>query len=177
MSIKFKRSKVEQIVREELEALVKELWEADKDDNKEPDVAGADKENDNVAPSKDGADMAPKVGAEKDDVPPEGEETGDKNAPAGEVPAGKDPSDTELSKDVEDQGDPGQEEKPEGGDISNDIVGRSVQSISYSPESKMMPGASEVTIQFEEIPHPLKILIGKSGMIKYHFKGSIHNEL
>ena len=178
MPLKFKRSQVERIIREELSLLVKELWEAenDKDKKKEPEVGGADSENDVEVPSKSTDNTAPTVGAEKQDSPPEGEEpkAGDENIPDEEVPVDDDPSDTELSQDVED---PADEEEPEGSDIAKEIEGRSVQSITVNPTSKMMPGAQEIVIQFEEIPHPLRILIGKSGMIKYHFKGSIHNEL
>jgi len=194
MSIKFKKSRVEKIVREELELLIREFFEADDKEDKEPGVQGADKDNDNVAPEKSGTDMAPKRGAEiatgapegdEPKAPPPGEESppeqpadpeaGDQDIPDEEVPAGDpDPSDTELSQDVEDQGD---EEEKEGGAISKEITGRQIQSIAYNPESKMMGGAHEVVIQFEEIPHPLHILLGKSGMIKFFFKGQIRNEL
>ena len=185
MSIKFKRSRVEQIVREELALLIREFYEADDKDDKEPGVQGADHDNDNVEPEKAGADMAPKRGAERADgagdgdqpkVPPPGEEpkSGDKDVPDEEVPMGDpDPSDTELSQDVE--AEPGEE--PEQSDISRDITGRSVQSISFSKESKLMGGAQEVVIQFEEIPHPLHILLMKSGMVKFFYKGQIHNFL
>jgi hypothetical protein len=179
--MKFKRSTVERIVREELNSVVKEMYETnfgvheaddDKDKKKEPEVGGADKDNDNVEPQKAGPDIAPEVG-DKETPAPDGEEPADTDIPDEDVPAGDDPSDTELSQDAEDPA----EEEPEGGDISKEIAGRSVQSITLEPESKLMPGAKEIVVQFEEIPQPLRILIGRSGVIKYHFKGSIHNEL
>lgn len=174
MSFKFKRSQVEQIIREELSTIIKELYEADDDEKKEPEIGGADKDNDVEVPSKSTDNTAPTVGSEKQDSPPEDEpKAGDENIPDEEVPVGDDPSDTELSQDVEDPSD----EEAEGGDISKDITGRSVQSITVNPESKMMPGAKEIVIQFEEIPHPLRILLGKSGLVKYHFKGAIHNDI
>ena len=185
--VKFKRKTVERIVREELHTVIKEMYseqfgvhEADDEEKKkkkEPSVDGADKDNDNIEPQAAGPDIAPEVG-DKDTPTPDGEdppdeEPGDTDIPDEDVPAGDDPSDTELSQDVEDPA----EEEPEGSDITKEIAGRSVQSITMEPESKLMPGAKEIVIQFEEIPQPLRILIGRSGVIKYHFKGTVHNEL
>jgi len=182
--MRIKKSRIVEIVREELALHIREMLEAGDDEEEKkggPSTVGADKDNDNQEPDAPADDVAPKVGAEK------GPEAPDGDAPAGgdeeqdaEVPATPDPSDDELSKDMaDDETDDGEDEVDDetGGDISDEITGKTIQSMTFQPESKMMPGAAEITIQFDEIPHPLTILIGKSGMVKYHFKGALHNEL
>lgn len=167
--MKFKRSTVERIVREELHSVIKEMYEAkDEDEDKKQDVKSAESDNDAVEPPAAGPDVAPSVGDDSGTITP-----GDSDIPDEDVPAGDDPSDTELSQDVEDPKDG----EPEKSDISKDIEGRSIQSITLEPESKLMPGAKEIVIQFEDSPQPLRVLIGRSGAVKYHFKGSVHNSL
>lgn len=181
--MKMKKSRIEEIIREELATHLGELlaFEAD-DKDKEPEVATADAENTDLEPDTPSKNVAPTVGDKKDDDTPEGDQESPKDSPIGdgespdaEVPVGDDPADSDISKDVvepepEDEGDIG-------GDISDDLVGKQIQSITMEPESKMMPGAREITIQIENHPHPLKILLGKSGMIKFFYRGSLHNEL
>lgn len=171
MSLKLKRSQVERIVREELLTVMREmLGEAgdEKEKEKDPEVGGAEKDNDNVDPSSQAGNKAPKVGAKAPDAPVD---SGDTDVPDEEVPVGDDPADDDLEAQVDD------EDEPEGGDISDDIVGKQVQSISSVDDSEMMPGAKEVVIQFEGVPNPLRILIGKSGTVKYHYKGRLFNSL
>jgi hypothetical protein len=184
--VKIKKSKIEQIVREELALHLKELLEA-------PKTVGADKDNDGGEDEAPGKDMAPKKGAGKGPERPDGDQEAPKAKPAPksdkvpadaapdeeepegepeEVPTGDDPADDEIAADAS-----GEDEEQTGGAISDELVGKTVQSISYEPDSKMMPGAREITIQFEQQPHPLKILIGKSGMIRYVYKGGVHQEL
>lgn len=179
--MKIKKSRIEEIIREELATHLGELltFEADK---KKPEVASADTENSDQEPDTPSKNVAPTVGAAKDDEKPEGDQESPENSPVGtddedsvEVPTGDDPADSEISKDVEE---PEPEDEGDiGGDISDDIVGKQIQSITMEPESKMMPGAREIIIQLENFPNPLRILLGKSGIIKFFYKGSLHNEL
>jgi len=175
--MKIKKSRIEEIIREELASHIGSLLVMEA----APAVAGADDDNDDSEPDQPAKNSAPTVGAKNDVVPDGDQETPEDkptDAPDGEdqeVPVGDDPADDQISKDVEE---PEPEDEDDiGGDISDSIVGKSVQSVTMEPESKMMPGAREITIQFESDPHPLKILLGKSGMIKFHYKGSLHNEL
>lgn len=175
--MKIKKSRIEQIIREELASHISELLVTEA----APAVSGADDENDDLEPNQPAKNSAPTVGA-KGDVVPDGDQEPPEDKPTDvpdgddqEVPVGDDPADDQISKDVEEP-EP-EDEGDVGGDISDSVVGKSVQSITMEPESKMMPGAREITIQFESDPHPLKILLGKSGMIKFHYKGSLHNEL
>lgn len=193
--LKINKSKLESIVREELASRIKELLlqneeekgeeEPKKKDGEEaPEKTGADKENDDGDPEVAGPDMAPKRGAEKGPEKPSGDQEPPEDSPVPkdddddgapeEVPTGDDPSDDELTRDVTD---PDSENEEPGGDVSDEVTGKTIQSITYEPESKMMAGAQELVLQFEEIPHPLRVIIGKSGLVKFFFRGSVHNEL
>jgi len=163
--LKIKKSTIERIIREEFQAFAEA--ELKKSDDLEQEAVTADKENDSKPPASSNGNSVPKVGDEKKDSIP-----ADASSPDEEVPLGDDPADKELSQDVEDPKAP-----KTGGKISDDVVGKRVQSLTLDPESKMMPGATEIVVQFESSPHPLRILISKSGMIKYFYKGSLRNSL
>ena len=168
--MKIKKSRIEEIIKEELATHLNALLIAEGP----AEVATADDENrKDDQPTTPSKNSAPTVGGNIDNEQ-QGEPEEDKGDKI-EVPAGDDPADDKISKDVEEP--EAEDEKGIGGDISNALTGKQVQSISMEPESKMMPGAREITLQFESDPHPLKILLGKSGMIKFHYRGSLHNEL
>lgn len=61
-------------------------------------------------------------------------------------------------------------------DISDNVVGKTIQSITMEPTSKLLPGSKELTITFNEITDQFKILITKTGNIKFYFRG-LHNIL
>ena len=64
-----------------------------------------------------------------------------------------------------------------GGEIASQVTGKTIQSITMEPKSKILPGAQELTLTFKEIPDPLKVLITKTGMVKFFMKNGIHNKL
>lgn len=94
----------------------------------------------------------------------------------------EEPVDKDIEQDVndtEDPEDPEDTEDPEdvtGGNIAKELEGKSIQSLTMEPKSKLMPGAQEIVLTFSQIPDPLRILIGKSGQVKFYFKG-LHNKL
>jgi hypothetical protein len=102
---------------------------------------------------------------EMDDGPPLGDEdlAGDED---GESP---DEADDDLDKDPE--------EMPEEGGIADSINGKTIKSITMDPKSEMMPGAIEIAMEFQEIPDVLRMLVTQSGRIKFHFQGTLHNDL
>ena len=65
----------------------------------------------------------------------------------------------------------------EEGRVQQELEGKSIQSISFEPKSKVLPGAKEVVLTFANSTDPLKILISKSGDVKYFFKNALHNKL
>lgn len=94
-----------------------------------------------------------------------------------ELPVPEDPAtDKTLEKDVAAPDEVEDAEDVTGGKIADEITGKSVQSITMDPKSKTLPGAQEIVITFRDIPDPLKILVTKTGAVKFFFKG-IHNTL
>lgn len=156
--MKIKRSVLEKIIREELRVHVESLMEA-------PDVVDAEGGNKDKTKKKE----------PKKDIKP-AEKSAVKQT-AKELPVEDEPeADAELEKDV---ADPEAEEDAEdvtGGKISDQINGKRIQSVTMEPKSKTLPGAQEIVITFNEIPEPLKILVTKTGQVKFHFKG-LHNKI
>jgi hypothetical protein len=113
---------------------------------------------------------------DEDDVPsPEGapEEKLPQDSPAPEA------SDDEPSLPDQDTGtedDPAGEDEPEPGPISQDLQGKRIAGIEMSEKSEIMPGAAEIVFTFDETPDALRILVTKTGQIKYFYKG-LHNDL
>ena len=176
--MKIKKTELVKIIREELASHIKSLMEAPGDENDEGEPVKTKK------PSKTPKAPVPqKVEPNKTDdkpvkapgkvAPPEkaGSKVDlDKDQEPPEQPIEKDPSDDELEKDSED------EEDVTGGEIAKEVTGKTIQSITMSPKSKIMPGAIEVTLTFAQMPEPLRILVSKSGDVKFYHKG-LHNTL
>jgi hypothetical protein len=89
-----------------------------------------------------------------------------------EIPGGDEEADDELEKDVEGEDDDG----PVEGGIADQVQGKTIQSISMDPKSKMMPGATEIVLTFSDIPDALRILVTQTGRVKFFFRG-LHNDL
>lgn len=160
--MKIKRSVLEKIVREELTAHIKSVLEAKGED---PEVTDAeDEKKDSEKEKKPDAKKAPEKAPEK---------SAPKKSEPKELDVEKDPADPELDKEEEPEEDA---EDVTGGKIADDVTGKTVQSLTMEPKSKTLPGAQEIVITFREIPDPLKILITKTGGVKFFFKG-LHNTL
>lgn len=170
--MKIKRSVLERIIREELANHIHEMMEAPKDKEDTEVVDASAEKKDKEKPGGKG---------EENPTKPQGstgvKQPGSKDV-APEVSVGGEPeADDELETDVATPDD--EEEDPAeitGGKIADEIAGKTIQSISMEPKSKLLPGAMEIALTFREIPDPLKILITKTGQVKFHFKG-LHNEL
>lgn len=91
--------------------------------------------------------------------PPPAPEPG--TPPVSEPEAEPDPVDPEAE-----EGDEEPDATP-GGDVNRLVAGKTVQSISIEPKSKLLPGAKEVTLTWNETPDPLKILVTATGQIKF----------
>lgn len=183
--MKVAKSVLEQIVKEEVAAHVRSLLEAPK---KPADVVDADDEKHGKEkeggkgeekPTKPSA--GPKGPKQQSDAPKP--KKGPDPVPAqepedGETSGGDDNKDAQAADDKETEEEPGEEDAEDvtGGKISKELTGKTIQSITMEPESKILPGAQEVTLTFREVPDPLKILITKTGQVKFHFRG-LHNTL
>ena len=175
--MKIKRSVLEKIIREELANHLKSLIEATPekspevktahDDKKEKETTGGKGDKKKVTPQK-----APTVaGKDKSKEPSADAEEPD------ELPTPEEPADKEIEKDVASgEEDAEDAEDVTGGKIADEVTGQTVQSLTMDPKSKIMPGAQEIVITFREKPDPLRILIGKTGIVKFYYRG-LHNEL
>lgn len=159
--MRMKRSRFVQIVKEELARHVALLAEAE---DKKPEVKDADQD----VPDDEGTPPAKK----KTQDPGKTQKSKEPPPPAPEA----DPADEPLEKDAETEDEVEDAAEVTGGEISDQIVGQTVQSIVMEPKSKIMPGAQEITITFNQKPDPLRILITKSGAVKFFYKG-LHNAL
>jgi len=175
--MKFPKGRIEQIIREELAAhlagLLREkegehpdLEDAEDGGSADETEPASNKQPDNTSGKPVGkADAQPAVPGDDEEKPLDDE-----------------PADNDLEKQaVGDKGADDEEEDSEEGNeeqekLSDELVGKTIQSITANPKSKLMPGAMEIVVQFDQIPEPLKILVTKSGQVKYYFKG-LHNEI
>jgi hypothetical protein len=173
--MKIKRARLETIIREELAAHLGGLLREKEGDH--PEIQDAESEDD-IKPASNGQpDNTAGKPVGKADASPGGEVPGDDE----EKPSDEDPADTDLEKQAVGEKGADDEEDDEADvedteKVGDELVGKTIQSITANPKSKLMPGAMEIVLQFDQIPEPLKILVTKSGQVKYYFKG-LHNEI
>jgi hypothetical protein len=156
MPLKLKREQLERIVYEELTSYIaRQLNEAppgrgtvlDDDPDEIPDPENAPEE---ALPT---SSPAPEVG----DPPPD-------------QPAGEEPADDDLEADLA-----GEESGAEPGTVAAELENKTIESISLEEDSKIMPGATEVVLTFQQTPDALRLLITKTGKVKIFFRG-LHND-
>lgn len=188
--MKIRRSVLEKIVNEELGRYLGRLIEADedkKDDKPAPGVSDANfdgkskEKKDQKTATKPQDDVDNTAGGSKGKKTPSAPmpppSKGAPQKPGKELPVADEPEvDAELEKDVATDDEAEDAADVTGGKIASVITGKTVQSITMEPKSKIMPGAQEIVVTFNQITDPLRILIGKTGQVKFYFKG-LHNEL
>jgi hypothetical protein len=183
--MRIKRSVLESIVREELITHIHALMEADNAE-KDVDVVDAQSNKKKIKPQMQPDNIDP--GAEKKNAKPLAKKPVElpvkkstepptkktKEPSQDEVPTPEEPADDELAKDVAGE----DEEDAKGGStkLNDELSGKTVQSITMEPKSKMMPGAIEIVLTFDQTPDPFKILVGKSGKVVFYYRG-LHNTL
>lgn len=171
--MKFKKELVERIIREELAAHIDELKSDDDKDGEKPETQDGEQATGEKSTSKpSGTNAAPSADPtmDKDKATGSAPEDGDE-----EVPDEPDPADDELEDDGSEDGNEGDDDRA-GGKVSEKLVGKRIQSITYEPKSKTVPGAAEIVVSFDETPDTFKILITKTGQVKYYLNG-LHDEL
>lgn len=173
--MKMKKADLLRIVKEEIVHFSRTISEAagddDEEDSKKPGPGKPElTTNSEPGPKKNPKDAKQQPGGPTK-APPGGKPTTAPSAPADpavdqsstEVPDEEDPADQEM--------DPNSENPSSG--INDELAGKTVQSISIEAKSKLLPGAKEVVISFNETTDPLKILITNSGLIKFYYRGQI----
>jgi hypothetical protein len=168
------KSIFQRIVMEEVVRAIREssLGEAEEDeaedpsqDKKSPKLASADKEKGAVG----SADQAkpkslPKAGGKQ----PASQQPPGKKGAAPEVPDEPDPADDDIEPD----------DKPAedgGGELNDELSGKTIQSLSLEPKSKLVAGAAEIVLTFNETTDPLRVIVTKTGAVKFFYRGSLHN--
>lgn len=165
-----KRKRLAEMIAEEVRLRLRQLAEADADDEepkkpKKPQTSSADQES-----------------------PPKGEGPGSPGATTGspdvsiDSPDGEDPNDDPDGPAVDgDQPDPeaidadGDEGEDASGAVNNEISGKTVQSITIDPKSKVLPGAKAVIVSFNESSDALQILVTATGQVKFFWRGQLHD--
>lgn len=158
------------MVAEEVRRRLRELTEAgdEEDDDqprpRKPTTTSADQEDPPRGPGHGGPDAA--VGS-PDVSRPEGGEAPDED-PSGPSVDGDQPDPEAIDPD----GVGGEEGS---GAVNDDLSGKTVQAISIEPESKVLPGAKEVVISFNETTDALRILVTATGQVKFFWRGQLHD--
>jgi hypothetical protein len=173
--MEIKRERLRGIIREELLRMIKEAGE-----DKKPDVADAEQDSKGKDSKKPADASASKVSAAPAKAPAKDAASAKDAAPTkdavpNELPVDDEPADAELEKDVNDP-ESESEEEVTGGKIADKVTGKTIQSISMEPKSKIVPGAKEIVLTFDQITDPLRVLVMKTGEVKFYFRG-LHNEL
>lgn len=111
----------------------------------------------------------------------------DSPSPRGKVPTGPRAdadAETEVSPDDADEDDQSDDEvidqggnagEDPSGAVNNEISGKIVQAITIEPQSKVLPGAKEVVMSFNDTTDSLRILITATGQVKFFWRGSLHD--
>lgn len=171
--MKIQRQKLQQIIREELRRHVRNLDEAmiqdAHEDNKQKEDDG-DREPQKDQDSPDNG-ASPKSQKSKQ-LPPD---DGEKKEVPNEQPEGEDPADDDLEDetDAEDT----EEKEDDAKKLGDQLTGKAIQSVTQEPKSKVLPGAQEIVLTFDNSTEPLRILVTKTGQVKFYYAGALHNEV
>lgn len=171
--MKIQRQKLQQIIREELRRHVRNLDEATiqdaQEDNKQKEDDGErEPQKDQDSPDNGASPKSPK----SKELPPDDGETEEPN----EQPDGDDPADDDL-EDETDAEDTEEKEDDAKTKLGDQLAGKSIQSMTQEPKSKVLPGAQEIVLTFANSTEPLRILVTKTGQVKFYYSGALHNEV
>lgn len=163
--MKFQKKYLERLVNEELVKFISSSSRLDEAPRRRPATLDLP-EDEPPTP-----DRAPEE--EKPTVSPSSEAGADVPLPD-EKPPGED--DVDLDQPPEGEDDVAGEDEPEAGSIAKEIQGKRIAAISMDAKSKITPGSTEIVLTFEDLPDALRILITKTGIVKFFFRG-LHNDL
>lgn len=185
--MKIKRTRLAEIIREEILGLLEFSDGSDepKKEKKRPsraaDVTSA--ELDPTAPNDQTPDGGTVKGPDASPVPPSDapgkrmdpsqlDEPQDGPEGGPEEPEADPDAESDEEDAVDAAGDAG--EDPSGA-VNDDVSGKTVQAITIDPKSKVLPGAKEVVVAFNESTDTLRILVTPTGMVKFFWKNSLHD--
>jgi hypothetical protein len=177
--MKITRGKLTEMIEQEVRARIFELSEKGSKKSKKPDVAAADSEPTKSKLPADGGGVEPIASAPPIDggLNDTGEQDMDTDADDDGLPdpGSVDPTDGEGEDDeeaIDADGDGGEEPS---GAVNDETSGKTVQAITIEPRSKVLPGAKEVVIAFNESTDALRILVTPTGEVKFFWRGQLHD--
>lgn len=164
------RSGLAKMIAEEVRRRLRELAEESDDSDgkgkgkpRKPQTTSADQEDQpsGATPGSPGATVgSPSVSRPDADVEDQDDD------PAGPAVDGDQPDPDAIDSD----GDGGEEPS---GAVNNEVSGKTVQAVSIEPRSKVLPGAKEVVLTFNESSDTLRILVTGTGEVKFFWRGQI----
>lgn len=161
--------KLTEMIESEVRAALAEADAAEK--SKKPTTSAADEEEPvdmEANPSTDGGGVDP-IGSS----PPVDGGMNDESGEDGEDPDDVASAEKDADDAVDSDGDAG--EKPSGA-VNSELSGKTVQSITIEPESKILKGAAkEVVLSFNETTDPLRIIVTPTGDVKFFWRGQLHD--
>ncbi|HEU5118649.1 MAG TPA: hypothetical protein VFT74_18775 [Isosphaeraceae bacterium] len=160
------------MIAEEVRRRLRELVEADDEEGGEgkrkprkPETADADD-----APSPKGdVPAGPRATAGSPDM---GDDEADPEGPAVDGDQPDPEADQDEDDAVDSDGDAGEEPS---GAVNDEVSGKTVQAVTIEPKSKVLPGAKEVVLAFNESTDTLRILITPTGQVKFFWRGQLHD--
>jgi hypothetical protein len=172
MPLKISRELLEQLVIEELAKHIYRLDEAPPGrstvlDDEDPEQLPGEEEvpNPGNAPEEQLPTDSPIDGIEGG-----GEEEGGEDVEDG---GDEDPADMDLDALLKGDEPPDEEEE---GTVAGEIKDKTIEQITVDEDSKIMPGATEIIFVFRENPDAFRILVTKTGKVKYFYRG-LHNSV
>jgi hypothetical protein len=175
--MKITRGRLTEIIAEEIEARVSSLREAGKPKKNGPSKPGIASADDEPSPEQDGEPAGGTVKTPDADPVPAGTSSnkgpdvqaldGEENGP------GDAPDSSEDEPEEPDTEEPNPDEPT--GAVNDEISGKTVQALTIEPKSKVLPGAKEVVLAFNESTDALRILVTATGQVKFFWRGQLHD--
>ncbi len=169
-----KRIRLMEIMVEEVQRALLEADQppADDDDEKDPKRKSATVGSSDENPTQGQPPAEGSGGSVKGPNPGPVDQQADDGTEAPEdAEPGHDEDDNSGNTDGRHDAEEGDDEKT--GAVNNEMAGRTIQSISIEPKSKILPGAREIIITTNESTDALRILVTSTGAIKFFHRGQI----
>lgn len=176
--MKITRRKLAQMIEREVRAhlLEDDGKKSAKKKSKKPG-AGGGKPGVAAADDDDSADLSTPAGGGPDPIasapPIDGGMRDDGEADLEAEP--EDPTDGEGEDDAEAIDAAGDAGEDPSGAVNDEVSGKTIQSITIEPKSKVLPGAKEVVVSFNESTDALRVLVTATGQVKFFWRGQLHD--
>lgn len=165
-----KRTRLMEIMVEEVKRGLYEADQAD-DDEEDPERKSATVASSDTDPTQGQPPAEGSGGSVKGPNPGPVDQQADDGTQTDEPEPGHDEDDNSGNTDGRHDGEGPDDEQT--GAINNEVSGKTVQSLTIEPKSKLLPGAKEVIVSFNESTDALRILITPTGNVKFFWRGQL----